>query len=150
MPPASSRPTIESNSIAIAANASRNTVAAMIPTRIALLLCAGGKPAAARPITTALSPASTRSIMITCRTAVIAPCENMDRSIIHFAPGPGRADEFDDRFNLAQNRRRATHQGEGAGHVPGGARIGRSGAKRKDGEESRAGRRNERPQAEYR
>ena len=47
----------------------RSTVAAMMPIRIALLRWSFGRPAAARPITTALSPASTRSIMITWRKA---------------------------------------------------------------------------------
>src|SRR5690606_4906862 len=41
-----------------------------MPTRIALGLCSFGRPAAARPMTTALSPARTRSIMMTCKRDV--------------------------------------------------------------------------------
>ena len=75
MPPASSRPTIASSSTAISANTMRSTVAATMPTRIARARCSGGKPAAASPMTTALSPASTRSIMMTWSKAAIALCE---------------------------------------------------------------------------
>src|SRR5829696_4083205 len=53
----------------------RSTVAAMIPMRIALLRWSLGRPAAASPITMALSPARTRSIMTTWRNAVIASAE---------------------------------------------------------------------------
>ena len=52
----------------------RSTVAAAMPTRIALVRCSFGRPAAARPMTMALSPASTRSIMMTWRSATKA-CE---------------------------------------------------------------------------
>src|SRR5262245_4596632 len=43
----------------------------------------------------------------------------MDRSIIHFAPGPGRADNFNDRLDLPENGRRAADKS----HVPSGACI---------------------------
>jgi len=43
----------------------RIAVAAAIPIRMARLRRSGGRPAAAMPITIALSPARTRSIMIT-------------------------------------------------------------------------------------
>src|SRR6516225_8180445 len=44
-----------SNCVVNPANAIRRVVAARIPTKIARVRCSGGKPAAARPITTALS-----------------------------------------------------------------------------------------------
>ena len=73
--PPAAIPTIGNSSTATPANTMRSTVAATMPTRIARARCACGKPAAASPMTTALSPASTRSIMITCRKAAIAACE---------------------------------------------------------------------------
>ena len=51
--------------IATVANRIRKTVAAMMPTRIARLRSAYGNPAAAMPMTTALSPARTRSMTTT-------------------------------------------------------------------------------------
>jgi hypothetical protein len=59
----------------------RSTVAAMMPTKIALLRWSLGRPEAARPMTTALSPASTRSIMMTWPSAqraspVVRDCKN--------------------------------------------------------------------------
>ena len=48
-----------------AANVMRRTVAAMMPTRTAFVRCCDGNPAAAKPMTMALSPAKTRSIIIT-------------------------------------------------------------------------------------
>ncbi|MCY1312279.1 hypothetical protein D9M70_626890 [compost metagenome] len=51
------------------ASAMRSTVAAMMPTRMTFLRCSVGSPAAARPMTTALSPARTRSMTMTCRSA---------------------------------------------------------------------------------
>ena len=64
----------------------RSTVAAMTPTRITRGRRSGGKPAAARPMTTALSPASTRSIMMTCNRAITASCENVSHSLNAHAP----------------------------------------------------------------
>ena len=63
--------------MAMLANRMRNTVAAMMPTRIARARRSLGNPAAASPMTTALSPASTRSIMMTWRKAAIAACEKI-------------------------------------------------------------------------
>ena len=48
----------------------RRIVAARMPTRIAFLRWFSGRPAAASPMTIALSPASTRSIMTTWNSAV--------------------------------------------------------------------------------
>jgi hypothetical protein len=67
MPPASRRPAISRSCVVTSAKPIRITVAAMIPTRIALARCSLGRPAAARPITMALSPASTRSMPMTCK-----------------------------------------------------------------------------------
>ena len=47
----------------------RKTVAATMPTTMARRRCPAGRPAAARPMTTALSPASTRSIRTTWSSA---------------------------------------------------------------------------------
>src|SRR5215216_543344 len=58
----------------------RRSVAANMPIRIALLRCPSGSPAAASPITIALSPASTRSIMMTWKSAVMC-CEEINSSI---------------------------------------------------------------------
>ena len=84
--------------------------------------CSGGKPAAARPITTALSPASTRSIMITWISAAIAPCENISRSIIRSAPGWRQPHVFDDYLNLAKDGGGTSDKGKCTGEVPGGKR----------------------------
>jgi hypothetical protein len=59
-----------SSCVVSAANTMRRTVAARMPIRIALLRCSFGSPAAARPMTIALSPARTKSIMMTWRKAV--------------------------------------------------------------------------------
>src|SRR3954470_23849746 len=48
----------------------RRTVAATMPIRMAFLRCPSGSPAAASPITIALSPARTRSIITTWNNAV--------------------------------------------------------------------------------
>ena len=55
--------------VVINAKMMRRTVAAMMPTRIARLRCSFGRPAAARPMTMALSPARTMSISSTCPNA---------------------------------------------------------------------------------
>ena len=65
MPPASTSPTTCNNWVVAAANVMRRTVAAMIPTRTAFVRCSSGNPAAAKPMTMALSPAKTKSIMMT-------------------------------------------------------------------------------------
>ena len=75
MPPARSRPTMARSQVVMPAKRMRSTVAATMPTRIALFRCSRGSPAAARPMTMALSPASTRSIMMTWRRAVKASAE---------------------------------------------------------------------------
>ena len=54
----------------------RSTVAANMPIRIAFLRCPSGRPAAASPMTIALSPASTRSIITTWKSAVRDSEEN--------------------------------------------------------------------------
>ena len=56
MPPASESPNTCSNCVAMLANAIRRAVAARMPIRIARLRCSDGRPAAARPMTMALSP----------------------------------------------------------------------------------------------
>src|SRR6476469_1372055 len=61
---------ISSSCTVMLANPIRSTVAAMMPTRIALLRWLSCKPAAANPMTTALSPASTRSMITTWKNAV--------------------------------------------------------------------------------
>src|SRR4029453_10394304 len=58
----------------------RRSVAANMPIRIAFLRCPSGSPAAASPMTIALSPASTRSIMMTWKSAVRC-CEEINSSI---------------------------------------------------------------------
>jgi hypothetical protein len=65
MPPASRSPSIYSNCVAMLAHTIRRAVAARMPIMIARFLCLAGRPAAARPMTMALSPANTRSIMTT-------------------------------------------------------------------------------------
>lgn len=65
MPPASRSPSTCSNCVATLAHRIRRAVAARIPIMIACFRCLAGRPAAARPMTTALSPASTKSIMTT-------------------------------------------------------------------------------------
>ncbi len=60
---------MESNHCVISAKMMRSTVAAPMPTRIALRRWSAGKPAAAMPMTMALSPARTRSIAMTWRSA---------------------------------------------------------------------------------
>ena len=75
MPPATSRPTIASSHVVMLAKTMRSTVAAMMPTRIALLRCSRGSPDAARPMTMALSPASTRSMKMTWKKALRASGE---------------------------------------------------------------------------
>ena len=79
-----SRPTIASSRTwSMLAKTMRSTVAATMPTRIALFRCSRGRPAAARPMTMALSPASTRSIMMTWRRAVRA---SGGKELVHAAP----------------------------------------------------------------
>ena len=51
-----------------------------MPTRIALLRWSSGSPAAASPMTIALSPASTRSIITTWKSAV-RDCEEIISSM---------------------------------------------------------------------
>ena len=64
-----------SSQVVMLAKMMRRTVAAMMPTRIARLRCSRGSPDAARPITMALSPASTRSMKMTWKKAVKASAE---------------------------------------------------------------------------
>src|SRR5262249_2213136 len=71
-PPASRRPTSLRSCVVIPANTMRSAVAAPIPMRIAFVRCSCGKPAAAKPMTMALSPARTRSIMMTWKNAAMA------------------------------------------------------------------------------
>src|SRR5690606_2498608 len=68
-PPASSRPMTWSSCTVIDANRMRSTVAAAMPMTIARARCSLGNPATAIPMTTALSPASTRSTTMTCASA---------------------------------------------------------------------------------
>ena len=65
MPPARVRPMTCISDTAITARPTRSTTAATRPHRITFLRNAAGTRAAARPITTALSPASTMSIIST-------------------------------------------------------------------------------------
>ena len=61
---------IASSCTATSANRMRATSAKPAPSRITLRCCAAGRPAAAVPTTTALSPASTMSIRTTLTSAV--------------------------------------------------------------------------------
>src|SRR6185295_8444125 len=61
----------------------RKTVAARMPTSMALVRCSRGKPAAARPITIALSPARTKSIVITCARTTSASLDITASSMLH-------------------------------------------------------------------
>lgn len=56
--------------VANPASKRRSIVAAAIPIKIALPRCASGSPAEARPMTMALSPASTRSIRTICKNTL--------------------------------------------------------------------------------
>ncbi|MEI9931451.1 MAG: hypothetical protein WDM89_13160 [Rhizomicrobium sp.] len=58
----------------IVAIITRKMTAAARPQKITLWRMSTGKRVAAMPITTALSPAITRSMMITCSSANTAPC----------------------------------------------------------------------------
>ena len=78
-----------SSCVAISAKPMRIRVAATMPMTIALRRSSGGRPAAARPITTALSPASTRSIMMTWKKAV-RNAESMASRRSPARPGPAR------------------------------------------------------------
>src|SRR5690606_32138131 len=69
-PPASSRPMICSSCTVTDANRILRIVAAAMPMTIARARCSRGSPATAMPMTTALSPASTRSTTTTCTSAV--------------------------------------------------------------------------------
>jgi hypothetical protein len=55
----------------MAAKAIRITVAAPMPSRMAVRRWSGGSPAAAMPTTMALSPASTMSMNNTCASGII-------------------------------------------------------------------------------
>ena len=69
-PPPTRRPGPRRRScVVVSAKTMRSAVAAAMPIRIALLRCSLGSPDAASPMTMALSPASTRSIMMTCKKA---------------------------------------------------------------------------------
>jgi hypothetical protein len=68
-PPASSRPHDLESWVVSAANTMRSTVAATIPIRIALLRWSFGRPARGEADHDGVVPASTRSIMMTCRKA---------------------------------------------------------------------------------
>ena len=56
---------IASSCTAISANAIRHSIASTMPIAITRRCCSRGSPLAAMPTTTALSPASTRSITTT-------------------------------------------------------------------------------------
>ena len=58
-----------------------------MPIMIALRRSSFGSPAAARPMTTALSPASTRSIMMTCISEVMNAASNIGELSPARAPG---------------------------------------------------------------
>src|SRR6266849_3152217 len=68
---------ISSSCTVMLAKPIRCMVAAKMPARIALLRWLSCKPAAASPMTTALSPASTRSIITTWKNAVRTSGENI-------------------------------------------------------------------------
>src|SRR6476660_5648420 len=97
----------------------------------------------ALPITTALSPAKTRSIMMTWTSAAIAPCENISRSIIRSAPGWRQPHIFDDCLNLAEDRGSTADKGECAGEIPGGRRNLCAPARMHAGRQHQASRRRE-------
>ena len=71
-----------------------------MPMMIALRRRSAGRPAAAMPMTTALSPASTRSIMITCMKEVRNPGSNILGS-----PRRSGATSLDKRAALSTHRR---------------------------------------------
>src|SRR5262249_42096879 len=148
--PARSRPTISSSSTAMLAKAIRNTVAATMPTRIARERCLVGRPAAARPITTALSPASTKSIMMTWMRAAIAPCENISRSIIRSAPWRGKPRIFDDGLDFAEYCCSAADKRKCPGQIPGGLQKSPGLTQLQAGHQGQAGRGRERANAESR
>ena len=60
---------IASSWVVISAKKMRSTMAAPMPQKITLRRWSTGTPAAAMPTTMALSPASTRSIAMTCPSA---------------------------------------------------------------------------------
>jgi len=68
-PPASTSPTISSSCRVMAPSRMRSTVAAPMPRMMAGRFCRLGRPATARPTTTALSPASVISTSSTCSSA---------------------------------------------------------------------------------
>ena len=104
----------------------------MMPIRIALRRSAGASPAAAMPMTMALSPASTRSIMMTCRKALKLPDEKIskDRPVAnaakHNSQGLSRHDAWGFHPRSVQIPRSCTcyfavsprpqHQTDGLGH----------------------------------
>src|SRR5215831_3333943 len=150
MPPARSRPTISSSSTAMLAKAIRNTVAATMPTKIARERCSAGRPAAARPITIALSPASTKSIMMTWMRVAIAPCENISRSIIRSAPRRGKPRIFDDGLDFAEYGRSAADKRKCLGQIPGGRQKQPGLTRVQAGHQGQAARGRERTNAESR
>src|SRR5687768_16422878 len=81
-----------SNCVTRSAKMMRRTRAAMTPRMMTLRRCSAGSPAASAPTTMALSPASTRSIISTCRNAEKAAGSVMlekSRTIeAHISAGP--------------------------------------------------------------
>jgi hypothetical protein len=88
MPPASRSPNTCSNCVAMLAHAIRRAAAVRIPIMIARFRCLAGRPAAARPMTTALSPASTKSIMTTWIKAMTASLATISVMTDHCSPDP--------------------------------------------------------------
>ena len=76
-PPASSSPTIWRSCTVTAANPTRIRVAATMPSAMTRARSFAGSPAATMPTTIALSPASTRSTMMTCSRALASAAEIM-------------------------------------------------------------------------
>ncbi len=81
LPSAVKIPTGFTSLLEIPAHNIRRTVATRIPMRVARLRCSDDKPAAARPMTTALSPARTRSIITTCIKVVTAPLPTISKRV---------------------------------------------------------------------
>src|SRR5262245_47826337 len=179
MPPANNRPTSLSSWVVTPAKAMRRAVAARMPSRIALLRFCGGSPAAARPMTMALSPASTRSIRTTCNKAVRASVVNrlvigMDsswherckgvpvrhRSLMKLPEGPGLAvvvlirhrfvaEQVEDRVGVAQHSGREADERERTCYVPWGDVVAAAGRATPPCEQRNSPRRREREQAKY-
>ncbi len=89
-PPASTRPMTLRSSAVKTAKMMRSTAAAAMPKMIAFLRSSIGSPAAAMPTTTALSPASTRSMTMTVASAVSSEMHRVHGSTVLHGSGSGR------------------------------------------------------------